>query len=1340
MKHLTLTTKIRKSTKKSASKVAVPLRFFVIFVSFVVLFIWQAALIAAEPTGNLLRNGDFQDDWLTLLPELKNHHWCYVSEWYNRRDYNPDGWSCKGNWEWQNADAPPGQRRLILKAPSAEVVQRVNGWTVHDDRSKFGFPDAGGFPNLQVLRSKEPLRLVRDLTFRVRLSARELPDQAGSVEIAWCSAGGADSDPFGSTATTIVQATASLPKGTYEPKWVEVKLLAADWKKAAEAAAAKDPKEAAEVAKSGLALPGAIRATIRVKGDAGQVELDKAELLEAAPSSPNLLANGNFAETPPNHSYPLHWEKPVKYHYFPPGHYYIFNTWHNSRFENRGPVELDELICHDGVPSLRMVVPAGDEKAVASEPVVLKQKDPRLIEVRTFVKTDHLCMLQIDAVDEKGERLDAFNFINKAPMSIGTNDWRLIRQVFRPRKPVESLRLMLCARGVNGYTLDGTGTQPQNNACGTIWWADVQLFEPESTADDLAARGIKPPKDFSSRSEVYLEEVRMGEGSLGSNVLEGTLVNATTKEKTCRLEWTFTPHDGKAQFITTKPVKIAAGGREHVELQYEVGIDPASRQAYHEQRGRLSLLGLGRVVSPATEFWIGHWTSPIDMRLGALYLRPDQKQLVRLNLGLSSKKMVDVNSVQIDVLRRSTGELLKKWSVAATPDAIVQQRRKIPQDLRGDFTNLLLTDLDVGFLPLQPFNDPQRDWLVRARVLSKDGKTVLAEATSQPFCRLDHEPKQPAIESVSIQGNLLYVNKQPWMPFGVCYGHCAVYDGPADPGKYRDLNNLPAWSMYDRFSAEGYKRSLNDFNCMRYVAGSITPFKTIDERWSADNLYCSTAFAVPQPVYSVDELATKAGGKDKLDAYLALCKSSPAVVSTVPGIEEAFGLFHQATPEQLKGLEAIVEYLRKGTGKPVMVGHGGYWNRFEFEKVPFFDIYDPETEPFFPANIHTDFAPLVKGKDRVLWLRPQMYEDVPYERWRFHVLVELMRGCRGWQIAHGPGDASLFRGLHAELKCLEPYVYSKERGPELTVEPGIEHWSRQREGKLVIIAATTHGITLGRWRWDEAQHPEGFARSRRTDQADELRTEANAYSVDRPADTGPSVQGIHSLPDARSWPAGTKLVQWVRIDPDSKPKNLVLLAKADGRWTHAAAWGKFEAGALRKDPKLAYWFLQTFYRHANGFLGWGTDLVDRSLGYIPESAKAMGELPEAAKWLKLEVELEKLGAVDKLLDGVAGMNDGGRVWWGPALLVAPDGKEHELFGDSVQQPSERLAKTKFSVPGLKSGTKVRVLFEDRELKADEGSFTDDLRGQDLYQRFGGGLGIGYGDEPVAVRVYELTLK
>src|SRR5690349_19098550 len=103
------------------------------------LLLVASAAAAAEP-GNLLRNGTFQDDWITLVPETKNHHWCYASEFYHRRDYNPDAWTCKGSWKRQSADAPPGDRRLVLHGPAAEVVQRVNWVMVHDDRVLEGFP------------------------------------------------------------------------------------------------------------------------------------------------------------------------------------------------------------------------------------------------------------------------------------------------------------------------------------------------------------------------------------------------------------------------------------------------------------------------------------------------------------------------------------------------------------------------------------------------------------------------------------------------------------------------------------------------------------------------------------------------------------------------------------------------------------------------------------------------------------------------------------------------------------------------------------------------------------------------------------------------------------------------------------------------------------------------------------------------------------------------------------------------------------------------------------------------------------------------------------------------
>src|SRR5260370_8469371 len=103
---------------------------------------------AAQSTGNLLRNSGFQDDWITLTPENKNHHWCYPSEFANRRDFNPDGWTCKGSWQWLNADAPGGQRRLQFQGPGADITQRLNWIAVHHERQRSGSPPAPPLPPL----------------------------------------------------------------------------------------------------------------------------------------------------------------------------------------------------------------------------------------------------------------------------------------------------------------------------------------------------------------------------------------------------------------------------------------------------------------------------------------------------------------------------------------------------------------------------------------------------------------------------------------------------------------------------------------------------------------------------------------------------------------------------------------------------------------------------------------------------------------------------------------------------------------------------------------------------------------------------------------------------------------------------------------------------------------------------------------------------------------------------------------------------------------------------------------------------------------------------------------
>ena len=1285
------------------------------------------AVAADRADANLLRNGAFQDDWLTLLPENQNHHWCYSTGFQNRRDYTPDTWILSGSWKWLNADGPPGTRRMILEGPRSEAYQRVNWVLVHDDRRRDGFPDAGGFPAPVVQQTRNPLAIVRDLTLRLKVRGENVPRDAASAELAFAPPGGiVANDTFGALTKATFAVSTALPSGTFPWRWVELRLPAAQWLSVAQGSGTE-----------GTALPGVASVAIRYAGAAGQIEIERAELEAAEPTAPNLLPAGGF-EARDGFGGPLGWSRPEKYRYFPPALYYLFNTWHNGPAENRGVVARDTLLSHDGSASLKMIVPAGDEVQVSSLPITLNQADPRLIEVSAWVRTDQLNMLQIDGLSDTGERLDGFNFIHKAPVSIGTDGWRLLRQMFRPRHPIRSLRAILAARGVNGYTLGDTGSTPQANATGTIWWDDVRVYEPEATAADLAARRVQitPPLGTQPRNAPYLRDLDPGERRFGTNRMTATIINPGAP-RTISLVWRFTTADGRISEGRSPARALAADEQATLSLPY--ALPPSLLPAYSEHKGVVSLVDQSGRTLASTELWFSTWSTPLDLELGSLYLAPEQKQFVRINLGFTAETMASMASVRLDLVRRRSGEVLKSYSVAASPSAVIAQRDRILVDLREDFTNLLLTELDVSNLPVQPFTSPERQWLIRATALDVKGREVFA-SDSPPFCRQSRVGRQPAAGSVRIdRSNLLRVNDEPFLPWAAVYGHVPVYDGSRGDGapRYRDLRNLPAWSIYDGFTSKGYTRAEGGFNATRYVAGSITDRKALEKAWTVDNLVASSAFVTPGPVCSEGDLAKTAGGEAALSANLAFLKTAPMVVSVAPGIEEAFGLFHKITPAQIAGLRGIVDAIRAATGKPVMVGHGGYWNRFEFERVPFFDIFDPETEPLYPANLHTDLMPLIDGQSKTAWLRPQVYEDVPYERWRFHVYVELMRGARGFQIAHGPGDASLFRGLGGELEGLKQVLRSTDPGLRVHITPEMEHWSRRADGHTYIIAATTRGLTFGSWEWQEgALGPHG--RARITEGESVVRDEANSYGVGDTPPSGPSMHGVQYIPEQRRHSPGSRIVQWVWLYPKAPPRNLGILVKADGRFTHAAAWGDFDVTRFRSGAGLD-WFLHAFYRHADGFLGWGKELLNAALPYVPERVKAMGGVPPVGVWTRISVDLSDLGIGNELVDGVGFIHDGGRVLWGRTMIE--DGASVQtLWGDAVGPLAKDLGATRVEVDGLKAGTRIKVLFEDREVVAAPGYFLDDFRGQDLYQRFGGGPGVGYGNEPVAFHIYEIPIS
>lgn len=1286
--------------------------------------------------GNLLQNADFQSDWLTLSPQSRTLTWCFIPDYFNRRDYNPDAWQCSGNWAWEQADALPGERRLMLQGLNTEIRQSVNWALIFDDHvlpPNSQIADDGGFPLAQTVISERPLSMVRDVTLTVRFRGTGVPANAGRMEVM-----------FDSVASTV-SASVPWPSGTYDWRTMSVTLPAEQWLSQTPSAGG-----AARV------LPMFARARLIYNNSQGSIELGHASLSEPGPDGPNLLANGSFESLDEN-DYPVGWSQPEKYLRFPLKLFYLFQTWHNALSDNRGPVISDDTVSRSGARSLKMIMPSGDEKMITSDPIQLNQQENRLIEVSAWVKTDRMAMLHVGALDQDDQPIPGYSIIQKANVTgtpaniyeytspfqftiVSDNDWVLLRQVFRSTAPLQSIRLQLCARGVNGYTLDDAGEQPQNHVTGTVWWDDVRVYEPESTMVELASRGVQRAFNPQGLPGVQLHGLDMGERMPGLNRLQATVSNPGPTQS-LRLRWRFESPTGVISSFESDEQTVVSGARVPFTLFYDIS---EGTPAYSEYKATLEVINYAGVPLAVNELWFSTWTTPIDIQLGALYAPPDYtNQYVRMNLGLSSLSLESMQKVRLEILRRHTEELVHVQEHDVNLQTLENRRDRIPIEVYDDFRALVLKDLDISMLPVQPFDEPERQWFVRVKAL--DGNTnVLVQADSPPFCRQAHDGPQPGIEQVTITtNNLLFVNGEPWMPWGRIYDNIPTYNGPAEGvSGFRDLQNMPRWiNPYGwRWGLNTNSRAEDDFNVKRYYRRVQTPQLTLINDWVNDNIQCATAFAFGYQVYTMSGMFARMGGEANANAYLDWAATAPMVVSLGPGIEEVFSEFAIRTPQELDGLRQITEYLRDRSGKPIMVGHGGYWNRFEFEKVPFFDIYDPETEPLFPANLHTDLQPLIRGEAKTIWLRPQLYEHVPYERWRFHTYVEMMRGCRGWQMAHGPGDLSLFRGLHGELRYLTPMAFSSDMGPEVAIVPDMEHMVRRVDDTTFIMAATTRGLAVGRYRWDD-DVPSPVGRSRRTTGRSEARNEDLSYVMGHETlFTGPTLHGMNNMPDSRSWPDNSVLKQWFKLDADAPPSHMAFVVKVDGRWTHGAYWGDLDPD-FSSTPQRQEWFIRMLYKQAAGFAiagGWGALLYEENKQYTMTNGVYMGDMPSAGEWHLMTLPLSDLGISTQMVDGVAMIHDeSGTVWWSHTTLEDPQGHSSTLFGNAETHPPHQLENTRLYVEGLTNGTPVRVLFEDRSIIARDGYFEDDFRGEDLYQRFGGDFGLGYGAAPVALHIYEI---
>ena len=110
---------------------------------------------------------------------------------------------------------------------------------------------------------------------------------------------------------------------------------------------------------------------------------------------------------------------------------------------------------------------------------------------------------------------------------------------------------------------------------------------------------------------------------------------------------------------------------------------------------------------------------------------------------------------------------------------------------------------------------------------------------------------------------------------------------------------------------------------------------------------------------------------------------------------------------------------------------------------------------------------------------------------------------------------------------------------------------------------------------------------------------------------------------------GDTLFAQVFLDPLNPPKEIMLQWHTAGAWSHRAYWGQ-------------------------NVIGWGKDGT-------PERLR-IGDLPPSGKWVRLEVEVKKLGlAPGTLIDGWAFTQQDGTVYWDRAGIETWTPQEGQVY-------------------------------------------------------------------------------
>ena len=1268
-------------------------------------------------TGNFVKNPGFEEDFVNVNGE--GHVLSFKGDWYyNQRDLVPDYWALKGSWTWNEATPRSGRHTLKLAA-GASASQRYQRAMYQHGGSAW----SGGQTTPIPMPDDEKAKFAQPWRASV-----------------WCRGGGT---------IKLGTATATAQPGN---AWQQLKV---------------------ELPTDKVGAPN-VPVTVTLEGPG---EFDDVAVQEKLTPAPNLIPNASF-ESADAAGHPVGWSMQKKFRAIGPT-YYVWTDWNHCFRPNQGAVVVDPLVAHTGKQSLRFDVHPGDEKLVESDLIEIKQDKPRAIEVGVYVRADRVKLIDVRCVDQDGiympgyrPRQPEYRQGGSFTFGNGTFEWRYVRKFFgvTGNRPLRGFRVRLCARGMNGHILDDAGTRPYGMQVGTVWWDDLQVTERTTDVGMLRRRGVKlPPAPAPAATPGALKsgQVDLGQRFFGDNALTYSFVN-NGATGSFQLRLTTTLPDAEPVVTTSPAVRVAKGANGTLSVPYRIGRLAGDL----EKQGRLALevLSGNKPLGGAT-YRFNTWPVIVDIDVSRHYNLPNENPVtVSMNLGVADQTLAKVVRLECELFRPSDKKVLGRRSFADLRGTFRQTLQNLPrgaaaaklhasQGSKGpefnlptpewtvDRTNLIVTKMDLRNLKVWPHDYPVRDTVLVVRGLDAAGQELFRQQ-SDPFGRMQQRPKQPAIESVAIrEDGAVLVNGEPRFLTGATHQHFRLRH---DPSVIAQLG------LMGHRLTQGFKN------------------EQMEKMWTDYNLYALQA--KPDPSIGGTSPAVTMSDKQKKNftEWVGRGGMKNIVAINTGGWEATINFDDAATVAKHK---ATNDWVRKAGKRPIAISTSGAYNAWWLPKLTPYDINHAETEMWGPMDFNVIFTPYMKrarGKPTAWVYLPQLYDNHPFERYRFETYENIVRGSAGVSMIQGIGDPTLNRGLAGELRYLEKPLNSLEKAASVTFDPLVSHKVTRYKGKTYVLTTNAGPIKIGNWTWHTETKQSGAA----SHEGDSM----NQMWV-RPG--GVRIHGFRGLAMPDLIQKGDKIVQYVWIDPNETPEWVMVAVRGDGRFAHNAVLGKFDFAKFREargnllmysELNHSVWhevnWVMDDETHARAVKVMGQKWADRikkgadagrakvdKIAYQASHFHSHGKLPATGSWHRIEMDAEKVGLVGKLVDGFAYLAKGGRALWDYSVLER-DGEVIRVYcEDTVGIDRALLPNVRINVPGLKEGTPVKVLFEDRTIVAEDGGFVDDFVGTDTYGYEADGVagdmfgfvkdpdrelprmipsGYAYSYGPTAVHIYEIA--